>query len=106
MILSIIQDLQADKLLKKCLHRETQIGNEALNSIIWSRVPKKNFVGKNVLEMGVHSAVIHCNDGTNGVLNVLMYYGFIGSITCEKSVLANIACVKRMNINQVMKQKK
>ena len=98
LILPIIQDLQADELLKKCLHGETQNGNEALNSLIWSRVPKNNFVGKNVLEMGVHSAVIHYNDGANGVLNVLKYYGLIGSVACKKSILANIARVKRMNL--------
>ena len=106
MILPIIQDLQADESLKKCLHGETQKGNRALNSIIWSCVPKKNFVGKKVLEMSVHSAVIHYNDGTNGVLNVLKCYGLIGSITSEKSVLANITRVKRMNIKSSNYKKK
>ena len=48
--------------------------------------------------MGVHSAVIHYNDGANGILNVLKYYGLIGSVTCKKSILANIARVKRMNL--------
>ena len=56
--------------------------------------------------MGVHSAVIHYNDGTNGVLNVLKYYGLIGSITCEKSVLAYIARVKRINIKSSNEAKK
>ena len=106
MILPITQDLQADELLKKCLHGETQNGNEALDSIIWSHVPKKNFVAKKLVEMGVHSAVIHYNDSINGVLNVRKYYGMIGSITCEKSVLANIARVKRMNIKSSNEAKK
>ena len=55
--------------------------NEALNGIIWSRVPKTVFVAKETVEMGAHSAVIHYNDGRKGVLNVLQYFGLQGSIS-------------------------
>ena len=68
---------------------------------------QKKFVGKKVFEMGVQSqALTHYNDGTNGVLNVLKYYGLIDSISCKKSVLANIASVIRMNVKSSNEAKK
>ena len=66
----IITDLQADELLQKCLHGETQNNNEGLNSIIWSRVRKSIRVNKPIIEMGTYSAILH---GTNGILQVLDY---------------------------------
>jgi len=36
-ILSYFNDLSDDKLLKKCVHGETQNCNEGINNVIWSR---------------------------------------------------------------------
>ena len=66
LIMSIITDLQADELLQKRLHWETQNNNEGLNLIIWSRVPKSIFVSKPIIEMGTYSAILLFNNGTNG----------------------------------------
>lgn len=44
-------------LLRKCLHGKTQNVNESGNNVIWSRVPKKNFVRLNTLEFGVCDAI-------------------------------------------------
>ena len=71
----IFIDLSADTLLSKCLHGQTQNTNEALNHIIWSKVPKAVFVGRSVLEMGVYSAVIEYNDGAAGLRKVLELLG-------------------------------
>ena len=49
----IFTDLINDDLLQKCLHGTTQNNNEALNGLIWKKVPKDVFVGHNVLEIGV-----------------------------------------------------
>ena len=57
-------------LLSKCLNGTTQNANQALNAIIWSRVPKRTFVGKSTLEIGTYSAVLSYNDGAKGVLDV------------------------------------
>ena len=70
----IITDLKADELLQKCLHGETQNNNEGLNSIIWSLVPKSIFVSKPIIEVETYSAILHFNDGTNGILQVLDYF--------------------------------
>ena len=39
-----------------------QNSSEAINGVIWSRVPKSTFVSKGTIEMGAHSAIIHYND--------------------------------------------
>ena len=41
----IYQDLADPSLLAKCLHGKTQNPNECLNKLIWSRCPKKVWVG-------------------------------------------------------------
>ena len=67
---TIFRDLSNDRLLSKCLHNFTQNQNEALNSIIWKKCPKNIFVKRDIIEMGVCSALINYNDGTQGICNV------------------------------------
>ena len=62
----IFDNFAKDELLAKCLHGKTQNNNEALNSLVWKRVPKDVFVGRYIVEMGVSTAVIHFNDGVTG----------------------------------------
>jgi len=54
LILPIVRDLH---LLYKCLHGETQNANEALNEIIWARVPKE-FVGRATLDRYLFSCFV------------------------------------------------
>ena len=49
--------LSPDQLLKKCLHGKTQNQNESFNRMIWDRVPKSRYVGKDTFDLGVHDAV-------------------------------------------------
>ena len=49
------------------------------DGIIWSRVPKMNFVGRDIIKMGVHSAFIHYNYGCKDVLTVFEHF-----VLCEK----------------------
>ena len=53
----IFLDLRKDTLLVKCLHGKTQNANEALNNLIWTKCPKNVYAEKEVLEMGVSSAI-------------------------------------------------
>ena len=71
------EDLASDKLLKNCLHGQTQNVNESFNKCIWKKVPKDIFVCMKTLQMGVASAVIHYNDGGRGVLKVSEKCGFV-----------------------------
>ena len=79
----IFIDLASDKLLSKCLHGETQNTNECLNSLVWQKCPKSIFVSREVLEMGIHSAVLHFNDGTNGVEKVLSFFNISSGTAME-----------------------
>ena len=97
-IYPIFVELRDDTLLSKCLHGQTQNPNEALNQIIWAKVPKSVFVGRGVLEMGVNSAIIEFNDGSNGVHKVLNYLGVetgyltkLGSIARNKRRISHSA---------------
>ena len=78
-------ELSSDELLDKCLHGETQNANKAINQIIWNKLPKNVFVGRRVLEMGVNSALIEFNDGSQGIEKVLQAVGVKnGSVTRKK----------------------
>jgi hypothetical protein len=67
----IFMSLSDNELLEKCMHGKTQNNNEALNGMVWKKIPKPTYVGREVFEMGVASAVICFNDGTLGILDVL-----------------------------------
>ena len=54
----------------KCLHQTPQNAKESLNNLIWSKCPKRVFVKREVLEMGVNSVVIELNEGANGINKV------------------------------------
>ena len=62
---SIFEDLMKDGLLEKCLHEKTQNINGTLNGL----------ASKNVIEIGVSSAIIHFNDGCAGIIPVLEKLG-------------------------------
>ena len=64
------QALSKPELLKKCLHGKTQNVNESFNNVIWSRIPKNTFVGRNTLELGVYDSLLTFNDGNIGRLKV------------------------------------
>lgn len=63
-------------LLKRCLHGKTQNVNEAFNNVVWTRIPKNIFVGRQTLELGVYEAVSTFNDGNITRLQVLKELGF------------------------------
>ncbi|GFX02233.1 uncharacterized protein TNCV_138091 [Trichonephila clavipes] len=65
------RDLTAKELLLKCLHGRTQNPNESFNNCVWNRVPKKLFVSKRTLQMGVMDAVIGFNEGAYARTEVL-----------------------------------
>jgi hypothetical protein len=96
LVLPIMKSLQDDELLKKCLHGKTQNANEALNGIIWSRVPKTTFVDKDTIKMGAFSAVLHYNDGRQGILKVLKQFDLSGENSVEMSRSIDTTRVKQM----------
>ena len=71
----IFKDLSSDELLSKCLHGQTQNVNEALHKMIWQRCPKENYTSKVAVELATASAVVHFNEGSGGLINVMRKLG-------------------------------
>lgn len=71
----VFKQLAHPDLLKKCLHGRTQNVNESFNGVLWSRIPKNNFVGVNTLKFGTYDAVVTFNEGNKGRLKVLQSLG-------------------------------
>jgi hypothetical protein len=109
LLMPIYKSLQDDQLLSKCLHGKTQNLNEALHAIIWSRVPKSTFVSRETIEMGTYSAVIHFNDGSKGILDVLKEFNLTGYITVMTSIQFDNSRVNQMmrkSTKECIKQRK
>ena len=67
LLLPIFEDLSNNALLSRCLHGKTQNANEELNSIVWSKCPKNIFVSKELMKIGLNSAILQFNEGARGI---------------------------------------
>ena len=65
---AVYQRLSEDSLLEKCLHGKTQNQNEAVNGMVWQRIPKEIFVEQEILGMGLYDAISHFHIGTRAEL--------------------------------------
>ncbi|XP_054256863.1 uncharacterized protein LOC129003739 [Macrosteles quadrilineatus] len=97
----IFEDLAKTELLEKCLHGRTQNINESFNSVVWSRIPKNNFVGRQTLRFGTFDSVITFNEGNRGRLEVLKELGvkvgrncarFLSDIDRYRMMKSEISC--------------
>ena len=104
------KDLGSEALLSKCLHGETQNVNELLNNLIWTRCPKRIYVGNSVLKTVVASDVICYNDGVQGTLPVLtklgIEHGFFTADACQKGDICRVKQAKRKSTNKVKQRRK
>ena len=78
--------LMNPKELAKCLHGKTQNQNESCNSMIWERVPKITYVGKDILDFAVYDAAANFNDGRLGTIDLFKqlntHPGYYTTISC------------------------
>jgi len=96
-IKNLFERLRDDSLLKKCLHGKTQNVNESFNGIVWSRCPKRVYVNRRSLEIGVHSAIIEFNDGKSGIESVIQLAGLVIG---EQQSFQNDNMLRRHNISR------
>ena len=81
-------------LIKKCLHGKTQNQNEVLNGMIWNRIPKEVFVGRNLLEFGMFDAISHFNIGSKTIIQLFAQLNIpIGKYTEEGCRYMDLHCV-------------
>ena len=71
----IYQELCSERLLKKCAHGQTQNQNETFNGMIWHRVPKHTYVGRQTFETSVFDAVAHFNIGNLATMRIFKSLG-------------------------------
>lgn len=82
------KNLSKAELLRKYLHGQTQNVNESFNAVLWSRLPKVNFVGISTLKFGTYDAIVSFNDGNRGRIKVLHDLGLKVGSNCMKTLLA------------------
>ena len=101
----IFHDLGSEELLSKCLHGTTQNNNEALNGVIWQKCPKEVYVERFTLEIGVCSAVINFNSGSQGIIKVLEICGIspghFTKLFCEQKDKNRVANMNRKSTGKV-----
>ena len=84
----IFKDLSSEVLLSKCLDGLTQNNNKSLNALIWKKCPKDLYVSRNIIEIGVASAVLESNNGTQGIRKIYenagLHFGKFITAACKK----------------------
>lgn len=74
------QKLSEDGLVWKCLHGKAQNQDKNFNGLVWRKIPKEVYDGKDMLELGFFDAVSHFNIGSQSVLQLCeAHYGHIQS---------------------------
>ena len=103
----IFDDVSNDTLLSKCLHGMTQNNNESLNGVVWKRIPKEIYVGRETMEIGTASAVINYNEGLSGIANVFKSLNMIVGHFSEKFFIdIDTNRVMEMNVKSSQKARR
>ena len=106
----IFEDLSKDELLSKCLHGQTQNANESLNNIIWLKCPKRVYVKRSTLEMGVNAAVLEFNEGANSLSRVIQQYsiedGIFMTAGSDKKNKSRVKSMENKALEKVRKRRK
>ena len=80
--------------LSKCLHGKRQNQNESFNRVVWDRIPKSTYVGRDILK--VYDAVAHFNEGCTATCMVLERFelpqGFFSDKMCRELDINHILC--------------
>ena len=106
----IFKDLSSEALLSKCLYGLTQNNNESLNAFIWKKCPKNVYVSRNIIEIGVDSAVLEFNNGTQGVRKVYenagLHFGKFITAACKKKDKSRISIMTHKSSDSIKKKEK
>ena len=111
LVMPIFKDLSKPELLQKCLHGKTQNNNECLNGVVWTRLPKDDFVGGKTLKLEISSAIINFNNGATGFANrvikdLCLVDGQFTSKYCEKAYIDRVKECDRKSSEMCKKARK
>ncbi|KAL7290794.1 hypothetical protein TKK_0015538 [Trichogramma kaykai] len=71
----VFEQLTDEKLLRRCLGKNTQNNNECYNKTLWALVPKSTFVGLSVTEIAVQISLATFNEGRITLLKMMEIMG-------------------------------
>ncbi|KAL7290895.1 hypothetical protein TKK_0015625 [Trichogramma kaykai] len=71
----VFEQLIDEKLLRRCLGKNTQNNNECYNKTLWALVPKSTFVGLSVTEIAVQISLATFNEGRITLLKMMEIMG-------------------------------
>ena len=101
--------LSSNELLHGCQKGLTQNQNESINSVVWSRCPKRVFCGKRQFGISVCDAVSLWNDGARGrkslykMLNVDVGYNMMYGLVRQENI--RLTQARRQALRQLRKTK-
>ena len=102
--------LMNPKELAKCLHGKTQNQNESFNSMIWERVRKITYVGKDILDFAVYDAAANFNDGRQGTIDLFKQLnirpGYHTTISCYMLNKRRVDSAKYKSTESTKKRRK
>ena len=88
----------------------TQNNNESLNALIWKKCPKDVYVSRNIIEIGVASAVLEFNNGTQGTRkmyeNAGLHFGKFITAACKKKDKNRISIMTHKSSDIIKKRRK
>ena len=108
-VLLIFKDLTDPEFLEKCLHGQTGNINELLNGIISQKCPKNLSLSRQVLNIGISSAVLQYNDGDGGIKNVMKRISVEPDMFSDQGAIGkNYICIKASTVksSETAKQKR
>ena len=74
-LISNLQDLSDEKLLRKCTHSKTQNNNKSSNAVIWKKCLKFVYCFKKILKLGLYSSVLDSNEECSGIKPIFNTFG-------------------------------
>ena len=106
----ILKDLTLEALLSKCLDSLRQNNNESLNVPIWKKFPMDVYVCRNIIEIGVASAVLKFNNGTQGIRKIYentgLNFGKLITAACKRKDKNRISIMIHKSSDSVKKRRK
>ena len=88
----------------------TRNNNESLNALIWKKCRKDAYVSRNIIEIGVTSAVLEFNNGTQGIRETYesagLHFGKFITAACKKKDKNRISIMTHKSSDSVKTNEK
>lgn len=97
-ILPVYEKLSKPELLERCARVATQNANECVNSVIWKRCPKTQWLGKRSVVIGATMGVMTFNSGKAEMIRITKQFGLRDSLQVSKHAIKKDECRARRTV--------